>query len=455
MISAPFVPPCPYRPQHPYALLPWVRIARDNSAAVWPVGAFWASFMARGLPGRKLFVLNNATAVRQVLLTNAANYQKSRDTRRVLRPLIGDGLFISEGPLWRRQRRLLMPALHARRLPDFLPVMGQVGLEMLERWERLGAGAEVDMGREMTRVTAEVVSRVLLSFPLGQGRTDAVYTAFNDYQDSLGRLDVLGLLGAPDWLPRPGEGRARQAVAVVDALIDEILQARAPGRQPGRGDLLDLLLGARDEAGLALAPCLVRDEIKVLFLAGHETTATTLVWALFLLASSPAVQEQVKVEADRTLGAEVPGPQELERLVFTRAVVQESLRLYPPIHQFAREALGEDRIGEHLIPPGSLMLVAPWLLHRHHRYWSEPDAFRPERFLRTPERRRPNHAYLPFSTGPRLCPGAAFGMAETTLILALAVQRFRLFLRPGHPVEPLGRLTLRPRLGMPLRLERR
>ena len=446
------LPSHPPRPDRPLPAVRWFSDARDNALSIWHRGAFVETLMHRRLPGRELIVPNSPAGVRQVLVEQAAKYTKSRDTRRALRPLLGESLLVSEGELWRRQRRLIAPALTSPgRMQGYAEIMVATIAEVLDRWAE-GQGGELEMTQEATRLAAEVVSRALFSFPLG-GHADTIFHAFARYQDTLGRLDVLGLVGLPDWFPRPGQRTATRAVAELEGVVDAIV-ADYPRRTAPQGDFVDLLMGSDELDGAAQAPRRVRDEFMLALLAGHETTANALCWCFYLLSLCHSARQQIEDEVGRTLAGRTPGLADLESLEYTRAVVEEALRLYPPIYQFTREAVAPDRLGEWDVAPGTLVVISPWLLQRHRRYWKDPDAFRPERFLGPASRRR-KLCHLPFGAGPRGCPGAGFARTELALTLAMSAQRYRLHLRPGHPVEPLGRLTLRPRHGLPMRVERR
>ncbi len=445
-------PAYPLRPARPLNALGWFSAARDNALSIWHRGAYVETLMQRRLPGRDLLVVNSPSAARQILVEHAARYTKSRDTRRALCPLLGESLLVSEGELWRQQRRLIAPVLTSRsRLAGYAEVMVATLTEVLDRWGENGE-AELEMTQESTRLAAEVVSRALFSFPLGP-HADTIFHAFVRYQDTLGRLDVLGLLGLPDWVPRPGERAAGAAVAQMERVVEAILADYRRRSEP-RGDFVDLLMGSAELGGAVAAPRRIRDEFMLALLAGHETTANALCWSFYLLSLCPSARQRLEEEVDRELAGRTPGLADLEALAYTRAVVEEALRLYPPIYQFTREAVELDQIGARRVAPGSLLVISPWLLQRHHRFWKDPDAFHPERFL-GPLSRRHRLCHLPFGAGPRGCPGAGFARTELTLALAMAAQRYRLHLRPGHRVEPLGRLTLRPRQGLPMRLERR
>lgn len=451
-MSCPY-PAMPARPRRPLSPLGWFTTARDNSLALWHQGAFVELTMHRRLPGRDLMVLNNPRDIRQVLISDADHYTKSPETSRPLRPLLGNSLFISEGEDWRLQRRVIAPMLTGpERLLAYEGTMIQAIAETLERWSALPPDAELALDWECTRLAAEVISRTLFSFPLGD-HARTVFEAFNRYQDTLGRLDLMSLLGLPAWLPRPGESTARRAVHRLEGVIGDImLTARRRGGT--HDDLPELLMGEHSPHRDTLGERQLRDEFMLTLLAGHETTANALCWAFYLLDLEPRVRDALEREVDRVLGGVPPSPGDLERLPYTRAVVSEVLRLYPPIYQFSRQARHATRVGGSDVPARSLMIVAPWLLHRHHRFWKRPDAFEPERFL-APGGRRRRQCYIPFGAGPRVCPGAGFAMNELVYALAMSAQRFRLRLRPGFQVRPLGRLTLRLRGGLPMLVQPR
>ncbi len=450
-----FIPAAPPRFRRRLAPLKALRVARRNLIAVWPDEAFAARFLAQRFLFRWLFVANDPESVRQVMVANSDNYGKSRQMQRALRPLIGDGMFIANGETWRRSRRMALPAFHHTRIRLFAEVMARTAQEMRERWDRQAPGAELDIAAEMTRVTAEVVCRTMFSDDLGEERAAVVFEGFDAYQDTLSQVDFGELLGLPSWWPRRPAWRARRAAAAIHGVLDEIIAARRAAGAATRNDLLGMLLEARDEDGSPMSARQIRDEVAVIFLAGHETTASALSWAWYLLSQHPEAEAKLHEEVDRVLGGRAPGYDDVPSLTYTRWVFDEALRLYPPVAVFSREAQTADTIRGRQIPSGAMVLVVPWLLHRHKSLWRNPDAFEPERF--SPERSegRPKHAYVPFGAGPRTCLGANFALAEGVIILATVAQRYRLALRPGHVVEPVCRLSLRPRDGLPMRLEPR
>jgi cytochrome P450 len=429
--------------------------ARRNLIAVWPDEAFAAPFLAQRFLFRWLFVANSPEAVRHVMVTNGANYWKSRQMQRALAPLVGNGVFISNGETWRKQRRMATPAFHHTRLRGFAEIMTRAAADLCDRWDALGDGDEVEVGEEMSRITAGVVCRAMFADDLGDRSTAIVFRSFAAYQDTLSQVDYAELLGLPGWLPSASKGKARRAAARIHREIDGIV-ARRKASGEDKEDLLSIFLQARDEeTGEPWTDAQIRDEVSVMFLAGHETTASSLGWAFYLLSQHPEAEARLHAEVDGVLGGRVPTHDDVARLPFTRQVFEEALRLYPPVAVFSREAQADDEILGRPIPAGSMVLVVPWLLHRHRGLWRDPDRFDPDRFSPERSKKRPKHAYVPFGAGPRTCLGAAFAMTESVIILAAIARRFRLRMRDGHPVEPVCRLTLRPRYGLPMRLERR
>ena len=449
-VSSGFVAPHPPRFRRRLSPLKALSVARNNLIAVWPDEAFAGRFLKQRFLFRWLFVANSPDTVRHVLVTRADNYGKSEQMRRALRPLVGDGMFISNGETWRRQRRMAVPAFHHTKVRTFAPTMVTAAREMCDRWAAVAPGDEIEVTEEMTRVTAEVVCRTMFSDDLGAERASAVFQGFAGYQATLSQVDFGELLGLPRWLPRLSGRKAAREATMIHRVIEEIVDdRRASGAD--KGDLLSLLLSARDEeTGEGMTSEQIRDEVAVIFLAGHETTASALGWALYLLSQDPAVEARLQAEVDAVLGGREPGYDDVAELVYTRCVFDEALRLYPPVAVFSREAVADDEIQGHRIPAGSMVLVVPWLLHRHKALWRDPDVFKPERFLPDQEKNRPKFAYVPFGGGPRTCLGASFAMMEAVILLAMIVQRYRLRPRVGHPVEPLCRLTLRPAQGLPM-----
>jgi cytochrome P450 len=316
----------------------------------------------------------------------------------------------------------------------------------------------VDAALDMTRVTLDVLERTIFTNGVAQD-PDALGRAITRYFEAAGRVDPLDIFGFPDWIPRIGRLRARPAVRFFEETVNELIGSRkallARG-EPAPRDLLTLLLEAADpETGKGLGDAEVRANIVTFIGAGHETTANALSWSLYLLSQDERARATIEREVDEVLGGGPIKPDHLDRLVYTRAVIDEALRLYPPAPYMSRAAIGDDRIGDVHIPAGSMVVIAPYVLHRHRRLWDRPDVFRPERFLPEERGRIDRFAYLPFGAGPRVCIGASFSLQEAVIVLATIVRSIRLDLVEGHEVAPVQRITLRPRGGLPMRLTHR
>jgi len=395
------------------------------------------------------FILNKPEYIEHVLLTNQANYRKSPFLRNILGPLLGEGLLISEGEFWRRQRRIAAPAFHSKRVAGFVTAMASCTETMLARWHT--TAQPFDIASEMMALTLNIIARTMFSRDV-IGDVEAV----RRLTDVVVRLppSLLDLFGFPQWLPRRRPSAYRRAIAEFEALVARFLAERADGVD--RGDLLSMLLAVRDpETGQGMSAKQVRDEILTIFLAGHETTANALSWTWYLLARHLGAEARLHEEVDRVLGGRLPSAADLADLKWTRMVIEEAMRLYPPAHTISRTAIGEDRIGGVRVPPGALITMSPYLTHRNPKLWPEPERFDPERFAPQAAAQRHRFAYLPFGGGPRICIGNSFAMAEAQVIVAALAQRYRFRLATSHTVEPIGLITLRPRNGIWVTLERR
>jgi cytochrome P450 len=431
--------------------------ARRNLLTVFDESAYELQFFAARVLSRRVFVCNSPDTVARALIGLHESFQrKTPQMRRALDPLLGDGLFISDGPLWRRRREIVAPIVHVSRLGSFAPLMVDAALETAERWAALGDDAEIDALREMGTLTAEIICRTIFGRRLGGEHATEIVVSFAEYQRQIGQIDLAYMLGLPDWLPRWYPRSVRRAAARIHAILDGIIATARSHRVGGETSMIRQLFEARDpETGAPLAPAALRNEAAVIFMAGHETTANTLAWAWFLLSQAAPAERRLHAELHAVLGGRAPTLADVPQLPFTRAIIEETLRLYPPVPILGREALREEMIRNRPIPQGSLLLVVPWLLHRHRRLWDHPDHFVPERFLPENTGQRGRYTYIPFAVGPRVCAGAAFGLTEAILCLAALAQRVRLRLAPGTLVEPVCRLTLRPGERLPMLLERR
>jgi cytochrome P450 len=452
-------PPAPVPLTTRLGLWRYYRALRTNPITSWRQEAFEAPVLVDRGPLGDIVVVNTPDAIRRVFLDNVGNYPKDRLQLEKLGPGLGRGLLTAEAEDWKFQRRTLAPLFQPQAVTDYLPDMIGAVHDRLARFEIAAAeGATIDMAAEMTALTYEVISRTVFSSEL-QTSAEVMSAAVSHYFAVLGRIDLWDLLKVPAWLPRPAQWRVRSATGVFRNEVHRLLERRrareAAGEQLPRG-IVTLLMQARDpETGAGLGDRIIHDNLVTFIGAGHETTANALGWTLYLLSEFPWAYDRIAEEVDTVLNGGVPTAQDIPKLVFTRMVIEEAMRLYPPVPFLSRAAIGPDRLGDADVRRRSLVVVAPWVVHRHRLLWEEPDLFEPERFA--PNRRAlvPRFGYLPFGAGPRICIGAGFAMQEALVALAMIVQRFRFRLVADAAVEPVAWITLRPSHGLPMRLERR
>jgi cytochrome P450 len=393
----------------------------------------------------RYLIVNDPDSVRHVLVDNHRNYKKSRNYQG-LKLVLGEGLVTSEGDFWRRQRRLAQPAFHKERLAGFARTMVSDAAAMLERWRAVPAGGQFDVHSEMMRLTLRIVTRTLFSTD-SEADADAVGRAMtvaidhvNEYADAIIRI--------PPWVPTPKNLRFRRARRTLDALVLRIIDERRKATEKPN-DLLSMLMSAQDEETREqMTDRQLRDEVMTLVAAGHETTANALTWAFYLLSQHPHVAERLRGEVESVLAGRRPSIEDLPRLGYTRAVLEETMRLYPPAWIIEREATADDNLGGYRVRRGSVVAMSPFTIHRNPRYWDNPNQFDPDRFSAARATARPKYAYLPFGGGPRLCIGNAFAMMEAQIILAMVASEWSLALAPGFTVELDPSVTLRPRSGL-------
>jgi len=385
------------------------------------------------------YLINHPDFVRHVLQTNGHNYNK--DTylnKHLIESLTGEGLLTSENPLWREQRRLIQPAFHRRSLAAFAELMTGAACRAVSRLEAVEAGATVDIAREMTRLTLDIVTLALFGYDIS-GRAEEIGEA----------MDTMVTIG------RPKHRLVRERIELLDGIVFSIIDDRRAHPERNRDDLLAMLLNARYDDGTPMPDRQVRDEVMSLLVAGHETTANTLSWTWYLLAQNPEVMTRLQEEIDAVLGGRLVTVDDFSRLVYTDQVIQEAMRLYPSAWSISRRALGDDEIGGYFIPAGAIVAMSPYTMHRHPVFWDDPERFDPERFAPERAAARPRFAYFPFGGGARQCIGNYFALMESLTIIPTFVQRFRMSPRWTAPVEEHALITLRPRGGVPVALERR
>jgi len=427
-------------------------VRRDPIAVFSQGAARYGDVVNFKIGPRHGFLITNPADVRHVLQDNARNYHKSPLYEK-LKTFIGNGLLTSEDDFWLRQRRIAQPAFHRQRIAALANVMAAAARDAADQWTAPAAGGRpIDVAEEMMRLTRTVVVRALLGADLGPfaAQIDPAWTIINEYVG-----ESFWSLGFTDRLPTPRYRRFQAARAVLRSAVDHVINQRR--QQPTESDdLLSLLMSARDEeTGEAMTDDQLRVEVTTFLLAGQETTSLALTWPWYLLSQPPAARRRLEDEIDHVLDGRPPEYADLARLPYTRMVIDESLRLYPPAWGFSRQALADDVLGGFTLPGGWLAFVVPSVLHRLPAFWTDPDVFDPERFLPERSADRPKFLYVPFGAGPRQCIGNHFALIESQLLVATLAQRYRLHLVPGHDARPWPLITLRPRFGMPMTIERR
>ncbi len=419
-----------------------LRAARSNLLEILPELAVKQP-MVSGKTGVRWHMVMDPTALRRILLEKVEEYPKSVVTKNLLRPAIGESLFVAEGAHWRWQRRAAAPAFSARNIGALAPVMTAAAEASADRIATAGPRA-VNVYDEMVRATFEVISDVTLS---GERHFDraAMHRALDNYIDVAGRVSLFDIAGMPGWVPRPGRVFSGNALKKMKSVADEAIGQRRQAKQPP--DLLDLLIAGTDpETQRQMRGPEIRDNLLTFIVAGHETTALTLSWALYLLAFAPEQQERAAEEARSQLGDRAATADDVASMPFIRAVVDEALRLYPPAGIISRTAQQADTLCGREVWPGDTVMVPIYALHRNRLLWENPDAFDPDRFMGGAPVDR--YAYLPFGDGPRICIGAGFALQEAVIILATLLARFRFEAVAGKTPKPVLIITTRPEGGV-------
>ncbi len=437
-----YAPPVPPVPPAPLSLPRFLRAIRTNALGMWSSAAYEQDVLSRSLFGRQQMLINNPAAIHHILVDNHANYRRSPASVRILRPITGKGLLLSEGEDWKLQRRTIAPALAPRVIPMLARHIASVAQETIARLTAQSSNT-VDLLAAMESTALEIAGRSMFSLEMHHFGP-ALRALVTEYSLRWSQPHLFDLL-LPPSIPTIRDLFRSRFRRRWTRFMDELMRARiATPAPPQARDLFDLLRAARDpETGRGFTQDQLRDQTATMILAGHATTAITLFWALVLLSNAPAEQQRIANEvAGLDLGPSAAADV-LPRLVYTRAVVSETLRLFPPAFTMARAAISADRAGGIDIPTGAVLMIAPWVLHRHRRLWRDPERFDPARFL--PDAAPPpRFAYLPFGAGPRVCVGAQFALTEAVLVLAAMIQAFEVELAEPGPVMPVGVITTRP-----------
>ena len=403
-----------------------------------------------------LYLVSHPDGVQYVLQMNQKNYRKGYD---VVKPLIGDGLVSSEGDFWLRQRRLMQPMFHRRRIEGFASAMVDETEKMLSGWEQFAASGEpFDLAAEMTRVTQHIIARTMFSTDVGE-QTETLMDAFEVGLEYMNQM-MFNPVPFIYRLPTRTNIRFWRALDTLDEMMYDLIEERrallATSPEAAPDDLLTMLVQAQDaDTGEQMSDKQIRDEVVTIFFAGHETTASALSWTWYVLSRRPDLAEKVSREAEEVLAGRRPGFGDVPRLTYTRQVLDESMRLFPPVWMFAREAIEDDEVCGFHIPSGSTVMVSPYVTQRDPNFWEQPYRFDPERFSEQNKKGHHRYQYFPFGGGPRLCIGKDFALVEATLIMAMSARRYRFRLAPGSTVEAQPVATLRPRPSVMMRIERR
>jgi len=400
------------------------------------------------------YVVSDPEGIKRVFLDNVANYPKTDMERRFFSAVFGDGLLSSEGETWRAHRRTMAPSFSPPSVASYAPSMVEETLTFRDRWDQAPPDEPIDVARDMSRLTLQIISRAVFS-------TDG--SALGEMMESSLAGAMAGMqVGVGDFIPvldgLRQKARAKRIAGVfadLDAVVARLIAEREA--QPGGSDLLSRLIAARDaETGIGMTAQEVRDQVVTIFVAGHETTAAAMAWIWYLLSQHPAEEAKLHAELDTVLAGRAPNHEDLPNLPYTRMVIDEAMRLYPPAPGTStRMALKADEVCGMKIPKGAMVCVVPWITHRHKTLWERPERFEPERFSKTASEGRPRFAYIPFGAGPRVCIGASLALTEMLIVLATLAQRYRLALAPGHEVEIHHQVTMRPKGGLPMIVTRR
>jgi cytochrome P450 len=446
------IPPKPRSRPDKVSLLAYLRLFRADILSAQPARLYRAWMAEFRTPFFRSYLCNDPALIDLVLKTRPDDFPKSNRIREGLAPLLGNSVFVTNGPEWKRQRRIIDPAFEGGRLRDTFPAIAAAGAAAVAR---LPDGV-VEVEEEMSHAAADVIFRTLFSLPIEHHLAQAVFVEFRAYQRTQPILNLAAFLPLPRWFPRLHRRATLIAARSIRALITEMTRTRADEIAAGTApdDLATKIMQTADPmTGETFGTEEMVDQVAIFFLAGHETSASALAWALYLLATHPDIQSRVAAEA-AALSA-TPNFSDMSRLKFTRDTFREVLRLYPPVPMMVRENQRPEIFRGRAIKPGAQIVLSPWHLHRHERLWEDPDGFDPDRWSREETRTAARTAYMPFSAGPRVCTGAGFAMIEGTLLLAQLARAFHFAPVEGDVPTPVAHLTVRAKNGIRLHVTRR
>jgi len=452
------LPPKPPARAGRVSLLRYVRLFRQDILSAQPARLYHAWMAEFRTPFFRSYLCNQPALVDLVLRERPDDFPKSNRIREGLNPLLGNSVFVTNGAVWKRQRRIIDPAFEGGRLRDTFPSMLAAGQGAVARISNKTTGQPVEIESETSHAAADVIFRTLFSIPIEHTVARQVFDQFREHQRSQPVLNLGAFLPLPGWFPRFHRRRTRTTAATIRRLITRLTEGRMAAITAGTApdDLATKIMTTADpETGERFEAAEMVDQVAIFFLAGHETSASALAWALYLLALFPDWQDKVAREAADAYGSEGPNFADMGKLRVARDVFRETLRLYPPVPMMVREAACSERFRDRDVAPGSQIVLSPWHLHRHERLWERPDEFDPSRFATENGRACLREAYIPFSAGPRVCTGAGFAMIEGPLLLSMIVKALKFEVDPDRPAVPVAHLTVRGRSGIWLKVTRR
>lgn len=449
-----YTPPAIKPPERPLPFLKRLMTLADNPIEAWPRAVYEEDFhWVRPPWGPHVLFVTQPDAIREILLDRTEDFGKGALFLRFLKPALGEGLLTAEGAHWRWQRHAAAPAFRPEAIAALTSLMSAAAETMAARWASLGDGARVDVAADMVRVTFDIILQTMLSGGDGLDIEEAS-REIGAYLETLGRPTVADILGLPPQVKKLLTQRGVRAATYLRVQVERIIAARR-AEGPGRGDLIDLLMAATDpETGRAMTDADLRDNVITFIGAGHETTALTLTWALFLLSEHAPTADRVRAEVRAVAGDARITQAHVERLGFTRQVVLEAMRLFPPVAALPRQASRDTRLLGETVPKGTIVLIPIYALHRHRRLWRDPGVFDPDRFAPEAGLERQRYQFMPFGAGPRICIGMGFALNESVAALSTLVRAVSLEHDPSHRIRPLVRITMRPQGGMPMTVRR-
>ena len=456
-ISEPGVdlPPKPEARQGRVSLWTYFKQFKKDILSAQPARLYHAWMAEMRTPFFRSYLCNDPDLVDLVLKQRAHDFPKSERIRVGLKPLLGESVFISNGETWARQRRIIDPAFEGGRLRTVFPAMWDSGVAAVARLKPLADGSPVEIEAQTSHVAMDVIFRTLFSVPIENEIATAAFEAFRDHQAAQPVANITAVLPFPRWLPRRHSRKTQDTARTIRGLIGQLTQQRAKEIENGSApdDLSTKIMTTPDpETGKRFETEEMIDQVAIFFLAGHETSAAALAWSLYLLARYPDWQDKLAHEAQTVMEPEKIYFSSVSKLRHSRSVFRESMRLYPPVPMYVREAACPERFRGREVKPGSQVILSPWHLHRHERLWDRPDEFDPGRFDTPNGKDCLRSAYIPFSAGPRVCPGSGFAMVEGPLLLSMLVRAFRFELVEGDTPVPVAQLTVRSANGIRLRL---